>query len=221
MDALLAIVARDLLIARRQGGATLLVVAFFVMTVTLFPLGVGPDGEVLARIASGVVWVAALLATLIALDRMFQADWEDGGLELLALAGPPLELVVLAKALAHWLSSGLPLIVAAPVLALALQMDPAGLVVLVVAMGLGTPILSLVGAIGAALTVGMRRGGVLLSLLVLPLYLPVLIFGVAASEAAILELSPRPHLLLLGAGLLGSIALAPWAAAAGLRISLE
>ncbi len=175
----------------------------------------------LARIASGVVWVAALLATLIALDRMFQADWEDGGLELLALAGPPLELVVLAKALAHWLSSGLPLIVAAPVLALALQMDPAGLVVLVMAMGLGTPILSLVGAIGAALTVGMRRGGVLLSLLVLPLYLPVLIFGVAASEAAILELSPRPHLLLLGAGLLGSIALAPWAAAAGLRISLE
>ena len=221
MDALLAIVGRDLLIARRQGGATLLVVAFFVITVTLFPLGVGPDGEVLARIASGVVWVAALLATLIALDRMFQADWEDGGLELLALAGPPLELVVLAKALAHWLSSGLPLIVAAPVLALALQMDPAGLVVLVVAMGLGTPILSLVGAIGAALTVGMRRGGVLLSLLVLPLYLPVLIFGVAASEAAILELSPRPHLLLLGAGLLGSIALAPWAAAAGLRISLE
>ena len=221
MDALLAIVARDLLIARRQGGATLLVVAFFVMTVTLFPLGVGPEAVVLARIASGVVWVAALLATLIALDRMFQADWEDGGLELLALAGPPLELVVLAKALAHWLSSGLPLIVAAPVLALSLQMDPAGLVVLVVAMGLGTPILSLVGAIGAALTVGMRRGGVLLSLLVLPLYLPVLIFGVAASEAAILELSPRPHLLLLGAGLLGSIALAPWAAAAGLRISLE
>ncbi len=221
MDGLLAIVGRDLLIARRQGGATLLVVAFFVITVTLFPLGVGPDGEVLARIASGVVWVAALLATLIALDRMFQADWEDGGLELLALAGPPLELVVLAKALAHWLSSGLPLIVAAPVLALALQMDPAGLVVLVVAMGLGTPILSLVGAIGAALTVGMRRGGVLLSLLVLPLYLPVLIFGVAASEAAILEHSPRPHLLLLGAGLLGSIALAPWAAAAGLRISLE
>ncbi|MEE8247441.1 MAG: heme exporter protein CcmB [Alphaproteobacteria bacterium] len=221
MDALLAIVARDLLIARRQGGATLLVVAFFVITVTLFPLGVGPEAVVLARIASGVVWVAALLATLIALDRMFQADWEDGGLELLALAGPPLELVVLAKALAHWLSSGLPLIVAAPVLALALQMDPAGLVVLVVAMGLGTPILSLVGAIGAALTVGMRRGGVLLSLLVLPLYLPVLIFGVAASEAAILELSPRPHLLLLGAGLLGSIALAPWAAAAGLRISLE
>ncbi len=221
MDALLAIVARDLLIARRQGGATLLVVAFFVMTVTLFPLGVGPEAVVLARIASGVVWVAALLATLIALDRMFQADWEDGGLELLALAGPPLELVVLAKALAHWLSSGLPLIVAAPVLALALQMDPAGLVVLVMAMGLGTPILSLVGAIGAALTVGMRRGGVLLSLLVLPLYLPVLIFGVAASEAAILELSPRPHLLLLGAGLLGSIALAPWAAAAGLRISLE
>ncbi len=221
MDALLAIVARDLLIARRQGGATLLVVAFFVMTVTLFPLGVGPEAVVLARIASGVVWVAALLATLIALDRMFQADWEDGGLELLALAGPPLELVVLAKALAHWLSSGLPLIVAAPVLALSLQMDPAGLVVLVAAMGLGTPILSLVGAIGAALTVGMRRGGVLLSLLVLPLYLPVLIFGVAASEAAILELSPRPHLLLLGAGLLGSIALAPWAAAAGLRISLE
>ncbi len=215
------IVARDLLLARRQGAATLLVVVFFAMTVTLFPLGIGPERVVLARIASGVVWVAALLATLIALDRMFQADHEDGTLEQLLLAGPALELVVLAKALAHWLSSGLPLILAAPVMALSLHMDARGLLVLLAAMGLGTPILSLVGAIGAALTVGLRRGGVLITLLVLPLYLPVLIFGVGGTEAAILDTSIRPHLLLLGAGLLGAIALTPWAAAAALRLALE
>ncbi len=215
------LVGRDLRLALRQRADAGMVVLFFVLTAALFPFGVGPEANLLARIAPGVIWVTALLAVLLSLERLFLADYEDGALELLALSPLPLELAVLAKALAHWLSSGLPLIVAAPVLALSLQMDPAGLVVLVVAMGLGTPILSLVGAIGAALTVGMRRGGVLLSLLVLPLYLPVLIFGVAASEAAILELSPRPHLLLLGAGLLGSIALAPWAAAAGLRISLE
>ncbi len=221
MEALRAIVSRDLLIARRQGAATLLVVVFFAMTVTLFPLGVGPEREILARIASGVVWVAALLSTLIALDRMFHADHEDGALEQLALAGPPLELIVLAKAFAHWLSSGLPLIVVAPVMALSLHMDAGGLPVLLAELLLGTPILSLLGAIGAALTVGMRRGGVLLTLLVLPLYLPVLIFGVAGTEAAILDLQVRPHLLLLGAGLLGAIALAPWAAAAALRLSLE
>ncbi len=221
MEGFWTIVARDLLLARRQGAATLLVVVFFAMTVTLFPLGIGPERVVLARIASGVVWVAALLATLIALDRMFQADHEDGTLEQLLLARPALELVVLAKALAHWLSSGLPLILAAPIMALSLHMDSRGLLVLLAAMLLGTPILSLVGAIGAALTVGLRRGGVLITLLVLPLYLPVLIFGVGSTEAAILDTSIRPHLLLLGAGLLGAIALTPWAAAAALRLALE
>jgi heme exporter protein B len=216
-----AIVGRDLRIAARQGSATLLVVVFFVITVTLFPLGVGPAPEMLARMASGVVWVAALLASLIALDRLFQADFEDGSLELLALSGLPLELVVLAKALAHWLTSGLPLLVTAPLLALLMNMEAEGFLALVVAMALGTPTLSLVGSIGAALTVNMRRGGVLLSLLVLPLYIPVLIFGVSAVEAAIVGLAVRPYLLIMAAGFAGALALAPWATSAALRLALE
>ena len=218
---LLAIVARDLRLAVRQGSATLLVVVFFVITVALFPLGVGPELEILARISAGVLWVAALLAALLSLDRLFQADLEDGSLELLALTGLPLELVVLAKVAAHWLSTGLPLILAAPVLALLLNMDLAGFPALVVAMALGTPLLSLVGGIGAALTVNVRRGGVLLSLLVLPLYVPVLIFGASAVEAALTGLTVRPHLLIMAAGLLAALPLAPWAAGAALRLALE
>ena len=219
--ALAAIVRRDLRLALRQGFDSLLVVAFFVIAVSLFPFGVGPEPTTLARIAAGVVWVAALLAALLAMERLFVADYDDGGLELLALAPVPLPAVVLAKVLAHWLTTGLPLIVAAPVLAVMMRMADDGLGVLVVALALGTPTLSLIGAVGAALILGARRGGVLLGLLVLPLWVPVLIFGVGAVEAAVGGYAIRPHLMLLGGLLLGALALAPWAAAAAIRQALD
>lgn len=216
-----AIVGRDLRLALGQGGGAALAVAFFVLAVALFPLGVGPEPDVLRRIGAGVLWVAALLAVLLSLDRLFQADHEDGSLDLLALAPLPLEIAVLAKCVAHWLATGLPVIVAAPLLALLLGMEAGGLGALVVAMLLGTPTLSLVGAIGAALTVGVRRGGVLLTILVLPLYVPVLIFGAAAIDGAVAGPGAGPHLLILGGLFLGSLALAPWAAAAALRLHLD
>jgi heme exporter protein B len=187
----------------------------------LFPFGVGPEPELLARISAGVLWVAALLAALLSLDRLFQSDWEDGSLEALALMPLPLELQVLAKCLAHWLSTGLVLTLIAPILALVLHFDSAGIGALVLAMLLGTPVLSLIGSVGAALTLGARRGGVLLSLLVLPLYIPVLIFGTAAASAASMGFSAQPHLLLLAALLAAALALAPWAAAAALRQAME
>ena len=221
MTPFLLIVRRDLGLAFRQGGGGTMTVIFFVLAVTLFPLGVGPEPGVLARIGSGVIWVAALLAAMLSLDRLFQADFEDGSLDLLGLGPLPLEFTVLAKCLAHWLATGAPLIVAAPVLALLLNMGAEGLGALVLAMLVGTPALSLVGAVGAALTVTVRRGGVLLSLLVLPLYVPILIFGVAATDAAVTGLGARPHLLVLSGYLLGALVLAPWASAAALRISLE
>jgi heme exporter protein B len=198
-----------------------MVVAFFVLTVILFPFGVGPEAALLARIAAGILWVTALLAALLSLERLFQADWEDGSLEALALMPLPLEAQVLAKCLAHWLVAGLPLIVVAPLLALLLHLDAAGYPALLLSLLLGTPTLSLIGAVGAALSLGARRGGVLLSLLVLPLYIPVLIFGVAAVEAAIGGFGAKPHLLLLGALLAGAVVLAPVAAAAALRQALE
>jgi heme exporter protein B len=221
VTAWLLLVRRDLRLALRQGGDAALVIAFFFLAVILFPFGVGPEPEVLQRIAAGIVWVTALLAALLSLERLFLADYEDGGLELLALMPLPLEFQVLAKALAHWLTTGLPLTIVAPLLALLLHLDRAGYGTLVTSMALGTPTLSLVGAIGAALTLGARRGGVLLSLLVLPLYIPVLIFGVGATEAAIIGLHARPHLLLLAALLLAAIPLAPVAAAAALRQAVE
>ncbi len=215
------VLRRDLSLAFKQGGAAMLALAFFVVTVTLFPLGVGPSPDILARIGPGVIWVAALLSALLSLDRLFQADLEDGSLDLLVLAPLPLQATVLAKCAAHWLSTGLPLIAAAPVLGLLMNMPAEGIWTLLAAMVLGTPSLSLIGAIGAALTVAVRRGGVLLSLLVLPLYIPVLIFGVAAVDAATVGLSVRPHLLLLSAISLGSVVLAPVAAAPALRLALE
>ena len=221
MSTFLALVARDTRLALRQGGGSYWTLMFFILTVTLFPLGVGPDLALLARIGSGVLWVVALLAALLSLDRMFQADYEDGSLELLALAPIPLELTVLAKVLAHWLTTGLPVTILAPLLGMMLAIDPAAYPTLVAAMLLGTPVLSLIGSIGAALTVGIRRGGVLLSLLVIPLYVPALIFGALAVEATLEGLSPRPHLLLLGADLLVALALTPWGAAAALRLNLE
>lgn len=215
------LVRRELVLVLRQPGDVATVLMFFVLATTLFPLGVGPDPNILARIAAGVLWVTALLAAMLSLERMFQADYEDGGLELLALMPMPLEVTVLAKTAAHWLTTGLPLLIVAPVLAVALNMNAAGYVALISAMALGTPIVSLIGAVGAALTLGARRGGVLLSLLVLPLVIPVLVFGAAAVDAALGGLAVRPHLLLLGGLLLGASVLCPWTAAAALRQALD
>ncbi len=192
------IMRRDLRLALRQGVDSLMAVVFFVLAVVLFPLGVGPEANILARIAAGVIWVVALLASMLSLERLFQTDYEDGSLELLALAPVALELVVVAKVVAHWLTTGVPLIVAAPVLAVLLDMDAQGFAVLIAALGLGTPTMSLIGSVGAALILGARRGGVLLSLLVLPLFIPVLIFGVAAVDAALGGFAVRPHLMILG-----------------------
>ena len=221
MNPFLAVVRRDVRLAFRQGTDTLMTLAFFVIAVVLFPFGVGPEPNVLARIGGGVVWVAALLASMLALERLFQTDYEDGGLELLALAPMPLQIVVLAKVLAHWLATGLPLAVAAPVLGVLMNVPPDVFPVLVAALLLGTPTLSLIGAIGAGLILGARRGGVLLALLVLPLFIPILVFGVSAVEMAAQGLSPKASLLILGGLLLGALALGPWAAAASIRQALE
>jgi heme exporter protein B len=215
------VVRRELRLALRQGSDSLVVVMFFVLTVILFPFGVGPEGEILRVISAGVIWVTALLAALLSMERLFQTDYEDGGLELLVLAPYPLEATVLAKCLVHWLTTGVPLIVAAPVLGIFLNLDPAGYFALLAAMLLGTPTLTLIGAIGAALVLGARRGGVLISLLVLPLYIPVLIFGVSAVDAAIHDTGIRAHLMIMGAMFLGALALAPWAAAGALRQAAE
>ena len=221
MRAFQAIIARDLLLAVRQGGATFLALVFFLLTVTLFPLGIGPEPAILARVAPGVLWVAALLAAMLSLDRLFQADFEDGSLEQLTLSGLPVSLIVLAKIITHWLTTGLPLLLAAPVLAVLLNMNSEGFTALLLTMLIGTPALSLIGAIGAALTLTVRRGGVLLSLLVLPLYIPVLIFGVSAIDAAVHGLNAKPHLLLLAALTMAAIPLCPWAAASAVKLSLE
>lgn len=221
MNRFLSVVRRDLRLALRQGSDTVVVVMFFVLTVVLFPFGIGPEPNVLARVSAGVIWVTALLASMLALERLYQADYEDGSLELLTLAPGALETVVIAKVVAHWLTTGLPLLVAAPLLAVLLNMPAEGFGPLLLAMALGTPTLSLIGSIGAALVLGARRGGVLLSLLVLPLYVPVLVFGVSAIEAAVSGFSPRSPLLILGALLLVALPLAPWASAAALRQSVE
>jgi heme exporter protein B len=215
------IVRRDLRLALRQGSDSIMVVTFFVLTVILFPFGIGPEANLLERTSAGILWVIALLASMLSLDRLFQADFDDGSLELLALTPTALEILVVGKVAAHWLTTGLPLIAAAPVLAVLLNMDADGLGALLLTMLLGTPTLSLIGALGAALVLGARRGGVLLSLLVLPLYVPVLIFGVGAIDAVVQGLPARADLLVLGALLLASLALAPWAAAAALRQALE
>ena len=214
-----ALLRRDVALALAQGGGGGVGLAFFVLVVVLVPLGVGPEPQVLARIGGGVLWIAALLAALLSLDRLFQADWEDGSLDQLMLAPMPLEQVVLVKAAAHWLTTGLPMTLIAPLLGLMLQLPPSALPVLAGAMAVGTPALSLVGAVGAAITVGVRRGGLLLSVLVLPLYLPTLIFGARAVERALVALDAGPALALTGAVSLLSAALAPFAAAAALRMN--
>lgn len=217
----LDIIRRDLRLALRQGSDSIMVVTFFILTVVLFPFGIGPESGILERVSAGVLWVTALLASLLSLDRLFQADYEDGSLELLVLTPTPLEVVAAAKVAAHWLTTGLPLLIAAPVLAVLLHMNADGFATLMLTMLVGTPILSLIGGIGAALVLGARRGGVLLSLLILPLYVPVLIFGVGAIDAAVQGRSAEPHLLILAGLLAAALPLSPWAMAAALRQALE
>jgi len=221
VTAFFSILGRDLRLALRQLSDASLVVLFFVLCAAMFPFAVGPEPNLLARIAPGIITVAAALASLLSLERLFLTDYEDGNLELIVLSPAPLELIVLAKVFVHWCTTGLPLIAAAPLIALLYRMDPAGLAVLLGALALATPVLSLIGAIGAALVLGARRGGVLLSLLMLPLYVPVLIFAVSAIDANLAGLPARPHLLLLGALLLGALPLAPVACCWALRQALE
>jgi len=221
MRAFFLTIRRDLRLALRQGADSIMVVMFFVLTAVLFPFGVGPELNILARIAAGVIWVGALLASMLSLERLFQADYEDGSLELLALTPTPLGVIVLAKVCAHWLTTGLPLIIASPLLAVLLNMSSDGFGVMLIALLLGTPSLSLIGSIGAALILGARRGGVLLSLLVLPLYVPVLIFGVGAVDAAIGGFEVKAQLFILGGIFLATLPLAPIGAAAALRQALE
>jgi heme exporter protein B len=216
-----ALIARDIRLALRQGADSMMVIVFFVLVVVLFPLGIGPEPAILSRVAAGVIWVAALLAAMLSMDRLYQSDHEDGSLELLVLSPLPLELQFLAKATAHWLTTGLPLIIAAPLLGVFLNMRAEGFPVLLAALALGTPSLSLIGGVGAALSLGARRSGVLLSLLVLPLFIPVLIFGVSAVDASLTGLPAKAQLLILGGLLLGAAALTPWAGAAALRQAAE
>ena len=217
MDTLLAIIRRDLSLVIRQGSDAFVVLIFFVVTVTLFPLGVGPDPLILQNLASGIVWVSALLAAMLSLDRLFQTDYDDGSLELLVLSPYPLELVVLCKCLVHWLTTGLPIMVISPVLALMLNIKTGAFLYLISSMALGTPIISLLGAVGAALVLGSRRSGVLIALLIIPLTIPILLFGVAAIQAATEGYSASSPLMFLGALLLFSIALCPWVIASSLR----
>ncbi len=217
----LTVLRRDLLIAVRRGPEALLPLIFVVAVVSLFPLGVGPGPGLLSSIGAGVVWIAALLATVISLDTLFRADFEDGSLDQLLVSGLPLSAISLAKITAHWLVSGLPVVILSPLLALWMHLPSDTWPVLTVSLAIGTPILSLLGAVGAALTLGLRRGGQLLALLVFPLYVPVLITGTGAVMAATGGLPYTPFLGLLLAGLLAALSLAPFATAAALRISVS
>jgi len=212
---------RDLTLAMRRRSDWLNPLVFFVLVVILFPLGIGPDGTLLSEIAPGVIWVAALLATLLALDGLFRDDYMDGSLEQLLLSPHPLPLMVLAKTTAHWLVSGLPLVLLSPLLALLMQLPLRALPALLLSLVLGTLCLSLIGSIGAALTVGLKRGSVLLALLVLPLFIPVLIFGSGCVVAAAGGFETKAQLSLLAGMFFLALALAPWAASAALRISVE
>jgi heme exporter protein B len=215
------VIARDLRLSMRRRADAANALLFFVIVASLFPLGVGPEPNLLRAIAPGVIWVAALLASLLALGRMFAADYADGALEQLLLSAARLGFVVAGKAIAHWIVSGLPLMVLAPLLAVQFDLPAPALAVLMATLALGTPALTLIGAIGAALTLGVRGSGVLTSLLVLPLYVPVLILGTGAVDAAAGGLAVQAHLMLLGAFLIFAVAFAPWATAAALRISLD
>lgn len=215
------VLRRDMTLAFRRKADVLTTLFFFVIVVSLFPFGVGPETNQLRTMAPGILWVAALLASMLSLGRLFSLDYLDGTLEQMLLGAIPLGMIVIAKVIAHWLVSGLPLVLCAPVLGIMFDLPPDQLLVLTVSLLIGTPVLSLVGAVGAALTLGLRGGGVLVSLLVLPLYVPVLIFGAGAVGAQAAAIGAQSHLLLLSAFLVVSSLFAPWAAAAGLRISVE
>jgi heme exporter protein B len=218
---MIALLRRDLRLALRTGGGFGLGLAFFLMVAVIVPLGVGPAPQTLSLIAAGVLWVGALLASLLSLDRLFALDYEDGSLDLLATSPLPLEGVVVMKSLAHWITSGLPLVLASPVLAVLLNLAPNAYVWLIVSLFFGTPALSMIGAFGASLTVGVKRGGLLLSLLVLPLYIPTLIFGAEVVKRGAIGSDVMMPLAVLAAITLGAWAALPWAAAAAIRINLR
>jgi heme exporter protein B len=218
---MIALLIRDLRLAMRAGGGFGLGLAFFLLVAVIVPLGVGPEPAVLARIAPGILWVGALLACLLSLDRIFALDYEDGSLDLLATSPMPLEAVVAVKSLAHWLVTGLPLVLVAPVLGVLLNLPGTGYVWLVVSLALGTPALSVIGAFGAALTVGVKRGGLLMSLLVLPLYMPTLIFGAEVVKRGAQGLAVGTPLALLAGITAGAVALLPFASAAAIRVNLR
>ena len=218
---MIALLSRDLKLAVRAGGGFGLGLAFFLIVTVLIPFGVGPETELLSRIAPGVLWIGALLACLLSLDRIFALDWEDGSLDLLATAPLPLEAIVTIKATAHWLTTGLPLVLAAPALGVLLSLPQGAYLWVLVSLALGTPALSVIGTFGAALTVGLKRGGLLLSLLVLPLYVPTLIFGAELARRGAAGLEVEAPLLMLAGISFGTLALLPFASAAVLRINLR
>jgi heme exporter protein B len=221
MSRFAAILKRDLTLALRGHGDVMTIIAFFAAAATMFAFGVGAEANVQARIAAGVVWTTALLAALLSLERMFAIDHEDGTLDQLLVSGAEPQAIALAKALSHWLTTGVPLIVVAPAVALALQLPGPGYLPLIASLALGTPILSLLGAVGAAVVLGARRGGVLLSLLLLPLYVPVLIFGAAAVEGAILGIDTAAPYGVLGGLLILALTLCPWATTVALKHAAE
>ncbi len=216
-----ALLLRDLRLAMRAGGGFGLGLAFFLIVTVLVPFGIGPESALLSRVAAGVLWIGALLACLLSLDRIFALDWEDGSLDLLATAPLPLEAVVSVKALAHWLTTGLPLVLAAPALGVLLNLPGPGYLWILISLAAGTPALSVIGTFGAALTVGLKRGGLLLSLLVLPLYVPTLIFGAEVARRGAEGLAVQTPLLMLAGISFATIAALPFASAAVLRINLR
>jgi heme exporter protein B len=218
---MIALLMRDLRLAMRAGGGFGLGLAFFLIVTVLVPFGVGPESTLLAKIAPGILWLGALLACLLSLDRIFALDWEDGSLDLLATSPLPMEGVVSVKALAHWVTTGLPLCLAAPIFGVLLHLPEQGHIWVVLSLLIGTPALSVIGTFGAALTVGLKRGGLLLSLLVLPLYVPTLIFGAEMARRGIDGLSTTTPLLMLGGITFGTIALLPFASALVLRVNLR
>ena len=219
--AFVALLRRDFLLAYRRRAELLQPLVFLLVVVTLFPLGVGPSPNLLASIAPGVIWIAALLATVLSLDSLFRSDFEDGTLEQMVLSGQSLALIALARTVAHWLVAGLPIVLLSPLLAMWMNLPDEGLAILVESLIIGTPVLSLIGAIGGALTVSLKRGGQLLSLLVFPLYVPLLILATSAVSSAVVDLPSTGQLGLMTAGLIASLTLAPFATAAALKLSLN
>jgi heme exporter protein B len=221
MSALFTIIHRDLLLVMRRKSEVLTALFFFVVVTSLFPLGIGADASLLRKIAPGVLWVAALLSTLLGLHRMFAADYQDGALEQLALAPQPMVILVTGKIIAHWMVCGLPLVLLAPLIGIQFDLDTSSLYILMLSLLLGTPVLSLLGSVGAALTLGVRGGSILMSLLILPLYIPVLIFGAGAVYANSVGLDTSGHFSLLGALLILALAFIPWVSAAAVKIAIE